>query len=170
MVNLRINQLLNISSNINFLPMQRVLNTFNPLMPYLHKQIRIAGAAILLFTSVPIWLVSEIATIQQVNAYTARADLIIDRLPEETYETILRRAEAIARAAAQRSFDQDILITDVSVIVSGQNYGAIAPILELRVSREQWRNRPDAAIWATYFKSANSLLLFNRQLTQPAEK
>lgn len=162
MSDLPIKQTLNIRSNISFLTMQRLLNAFNPLMPYLRSRIRIAGAVILLSTATPIWAISEIATMQQAAAYTARADLIIHRLPEETYETMLRRAEAVARAAAQRNFDQDILITDVSVIVSGQNNGAIAPILELRVSRDQWRARPDAALWATYFKSTNTLLMFNQ--------
>lgn len=169
MSNSRIKQSLNISSNIIYIRKQRLLNTFDQLMPYLRGKIRIAGAVILIATALPIWVASEIITIQQANAYTARADLIIDRLPEETYETMLRRAEAVARAAAQRSFDQDILITDVSVIVSGQNYGAIAPVLELRVSRDQWRNRPDAAIWATYFKSTNSLLMFTQPAATPTE-
>jgi hypothetical protein len=70
-----------------------------------------------------------------------------------------------ARAAAQRSFDQDILVTDISVIVSVQSYGAIAPILSLEVSRKQWRTRPDPRRWATYFKNARTLLRFEEQPT-----
>ncbi|PAX59741.1 hypothetical protein [Brunnivagina elsteri] len=126
-------------------------------------KIRIVYATLLLGTAVPVWGITEGISPQIVRAYTARADIVIDRLPEETYETMLRRAEAAARAGAQRSFDQDILITEVSVIISGQNYGAIAPILDLRVNRQQWRNRPDPQVWATYFKSARSLLLFDQK-------
>ncbi|MEA5507086.1 hypothetical protein VB735_29135 [Halotia wernerae UHCC 0503] len=132
-----------------------------PFISQIAKKIRILPLIVLLFSTVPVWVVTEILAPQVVRAYTARVDLTIDRLPDENYETILRRAEAIARAAAQRSFDQDILVTDASIIVSVQSYGAIAPILVLDVSRQQWRTRPDAQRWATYFKTARSLLLFD---------
>ncbi|MBD0386129.1 MAG: hypothetical protein ICV54_06265 [Nostoc sp. C3-bin3] len=124
------------------------------------RRIRIVPLVILLISTVPAWFLTEAIAPQLVRAYTARIDLGIDRLPEENYETVLRRAEAAARAAAQRSFDQDILVTDVSIIVSVQNYGSIAPVLTLDVSRPQWRSRPDAQNWATYFKTARSLLFF----------
>ncbi|MBW4448782.1 MAG: hypothetical protein KME38_18450 [Spirirestis rafaelensis WJT71-NPBG6] len=129
------------------------------------KEIRIVPLIVLLGTAIPAWLVCEAIAPQSVQAYTARVDLAIDTFPEENYETILRRAEAVARAAAQRSFDQDILVTDVSVVVSAQNYGAIAPVLALEVSRPQWRNRPDPQVWATYFKTARELLFFGRNST-----
>jgi hypothetical protein len=129
------------------------------------KEIRIVPLIVLLGTAIPAWFVCEAIAPQSVQAYTARVDLAIDTFPEENYETILRRAEAVARAAAQRSFDQDILVTDVSVVVSAQNYGAIAPVLALEVSRPQWRNRPDPQVWATYFKTARSLLFFGRNST-----
>ncbi|WP_341527119.1 hypothetical protein WKK05_32115 [Nostoc sp. UHCC 0302] len=127
------------------------------------RRIRIVPLIVLLGSTVPVWLASEAIAPQIVRAYTARVDLAIDRLPEENYQTMLTRAEAAARAAAQRSFDQDILVTDVSIIVSVQSYGAIAPILALEVSRPQWRTRPDAQRWATYFKTARSLLFFEKQ-------
>ncbi|WP_375471768.1 hypothetical protein [uncultured Nostoc sp.] len=130
------------------------------------RRIRIIPLAVLLISTVPAWFLMEAIAPQVVRAYTARVDLAIDRLPEENYETVLRRAEAAARAAAQRSFDQDILVTDVSIIVSVQNYGAIAPVLTLDVSRPQWRSRPDAQIWATYFKTARSLLFFENNSNQ----
>ncbi|GAA6623581.1 hypothetical protein NUACC26_094060 [Scytonema sp. NUACC26] len=129
-------------------------------MPAIGKKIRIASTVLMLSSSVPLWITSEALAPQIVQAYTARADLSIDRFPEENYETLLTRAETAARAAAQRSFDQDILVTDVSIMVSVQNYGAIAPVLELKVSRLQWRTRPDPKRWATYFKTARSLLFF----------
>lgn len=145
------------------------LKTFIQFMPFIGKKIRKASAVVLL-TGVPFWLVTEAITPQLVQAYTARVDLSIDRLQEENYETLLRRAEAAARAAAQRSFDQDILVTDVSIVVSVQNYGAVAPVLALDVSRPQWRTRPDPQRWATYFKTARSLLFFGQNFTTPPAK
>ncbi len=137
------------------------------LMPLIAKRIRIAHAVVLLGTATPIWLATSVIAPQIVRAYTARVDLSIDRLPEENYETLLQRAEAAARAAAQRSFDQDILVTDVSIFISVQNNGAIAPVLELAVTRPQWRNRPDPRRWAKYFKAARSLLYFGDNFTNP---
>ncbi|MEH2379611.1 MAG: hypothetical protein V7K27_12130 [Nostoc sp.] len=129
------------------------------------RRIRIVPLVVLLIATVPAWFLTEAIAPQVVRAYTARVDLAIDRLPDENYETVLSRAEAAARAAAQRSFDQDILVTDVSIIVSVQNYGSIAPVLTLEVSRPEWRSRPDAQIWATYFKTARSLLFFEKEPT-----
>ncbi len=130
-------------------------------------KIRIVPLIVLLSSAVPVWLVLAATSPQMVLAYTARVDLSIDRLPEETYETVLQRAEGVARAAAQRSFDQDILVTDVSIFVSVQNEGAIAPVLALDVSRPQWRKRPDPQSWAKYFKTARSLLLFDQNSKIP---
>ncbi|QSJ15693.1 hypothetical protein JYQ62_28400 [Nostoc sp. UHCC 0702] len=133
-----------------------------PVISQIGKKIRIFPLIVLIFWTVPVWILTETLTPQIVRAYTARVDLTIDRLPGETYETILRRAEATARAAAQRSFDQDILVTDTSIIITVQTDGTIAPVLALEVSRQQWRTRPDAQRWATYFKTARSLLGFDK--------
>ncbi|BAT55274.1 unknown protein [Nostoc sp. NIES-3756] len=142
-------------------PQQLSLTIPFKLISQIDTKIRTFPLIFLLLFPVPVWLVTEIAFPQIVQAYTARVDLTIDRLPDEGYEAILRRAEMAARAAAQRSFDKDILVTDISVYISVQSYGAIAPVLLLDVSRQQWRTRPDPQRWATYFKSAQSLLLFN---------
>ena len=126
------------------------------------KKIRTIHSGVWLLLAIPLWLTTEAIAPQIVQAYTARVDLLIDRLPKESYETVLRRAESAARAATQRSFDQDILVTEVSVIISAQNQGAIAPILSLEVSRPQWQKLPDPQNWTTYFKTARSLLLIDQ--------
>ncbi|WP_254449368.1 hypothetical protein [Anabaena sp. UHCC 0253] len=129
------------------------------------KKIRIIQSGVWLLLAIPLWLTTEAIAPQVVQAYTARVDLLIDRLPEESYDNVLRRAEAAARATTQRSFDQDILVTEVSVIISAQNQGAIAPILSLEVSRPQWKKRPDPQLWSNYFKTARFLLLFDQEMT-----
>ncbi|MGB7440631.1 MAG: hypothetical protein WA919_06155 [Coleofasciculaceae cyanobacterium] len=107
------------------------------------------------------WLVTGVLAPQVAQAYTARLEVSLSLQAEEGYESLLRRAEAVARAAAQRSFDRDVLVTEVEVTILGQNRGAIAPILLLGVSRQAWRNRPDPQIWATYFPTSESLLEIN---------
>ncbi len=145
------------------------IKTFIPLMPSITNKIRITNAVLFLSTAVPMWLVSEAIAPQVVQAYSNRVGLEITRLPGDNYKSLLRRAEAVARAAAQRSFDKDILVTDVSIVVSAQNFGAIAPVLELNVSRTQWRNRPDTQRWAKYFKMARTLLFFGQSSPSSAE-
>jgi len=95
---------------------------------------------------------------QASQAYTSRLDLFIDREFGENYDALLRRAEMAARAGAQRSFDQDLLTTNVSVNVVVESKGVTVPILTLRVDREQWRSRPETYFWATYYRTAEMLL------------
>ena len=107
-------------------------------------------------------LVGGMVAPQVVQAYTTRVDVSLDRLPNEQYDALIRRAEIVARAAAQRSFDRDILTSEVSVIVIGRNQGTETPILTLDVSRVQWSSRPDTRRWATYYKTSAVLLGFEQ--------
>ncbi|MBD2180420.1 DUF2135 domain-containing protein [Planktothrix sp. FACHB-1375] len=92
------------------------------------------------------------------QAYTSRVNITLDRQPNESYATLVRRAEAVARAAAQRSFDNDILVTEAAIIITGQHIGLSAPILTLQVSRDNWKNHPDTMRWATYYPKSKQLL------------
>lgn len=116
--------------------------------------------AVLGFTGINL-LGTEALMPQSVHAYTARLNISVSRQQNESYRSFVRRAEAVARAAAQRSFDRDILVTDVAVTIVGQNNGSIAPILDLKVSRQNWRSRPDTPRWATYFPDTQTLLGFS---------
>lgn len=92
------------------------------------------------------------------QAYTSRVNITLERQPNESFQTLTRRAETVARAAAQRSFDNDILITQAAVVVTAENGGLSAPILTLEVSRDNWKNYPDARRWSTYYPTAQGLL------------
>ncbi len=105
-----------------------------------------------------IWLTEALIAPQASQAYTSRLDLFLAKESGETYETLLRRGEMAARAGAQRSFDQDLLITNVSVTVVVEGDGISVPILALRVDRDQWRARPETYYWATYYRTAEALL------------
>lgn len=105
-----------------------------------------------------IWITEALIAPQASQAYTSRLDLFLDREAGETYEALVRRAEMAARAGAQRSFDQDLLTTNVSVNVVVESKGVTVPILALRVDRDQWRSRPETYFWATYYRTAEMLL------------
>ncbi|HEY9702446.1 MAG TPA: hypothetical protein V6C58_08375, partial [Allocoleopsis sp.] len=97
-----------------------------------------------------------------VLAYTAQLDVTISpNTPEETFTIMLRRAEDIARAAAQRSFDSDILVTDVSITILIENRDSTVPVLGLKVNRENWQKAPDVQKYVNYYPASGSLLGFD---------
>ena len=79
---------------------------------------------------------------------------------EEPYGSLLRRANMAARAGAQRSFDQDLLITEVVIDVTAESSDGTAtvPVLKLQVSRQEWSQQPVTEYWATYYRGAEALL------------
>lgn len=96
------------------------------------------------------------------QAETARIDNItIERQPDETYESLIGRAEAAARSAVQQGFERGSQVTDVSVVVLGQNQGIIAPLLAVELSRPEWNSSNTQG--TTYFNSARSLLRLEEQ-------
>lgn len=105
-----------------------------------------------------IWLVEAIAP-QAVHAQTNQVNVSLQRQPNESFETLINRAEAAARATAQQNFANNAA-SDVAVTVLGESAGLVAPLLSLEVSRDNWRNRPDPQQWATYYSNARTLLGF----------
>ena len=105
------------------------------------------------------WLLHEAIVPHAVWASTERTTVTITRQFNENYQSMLRRAETAARAAVQRSFDREVLTTNVVVTVIGQNGGAITPMLAIEVSRQNWRTSPSPQEWATYFNEAQALLI-----------
>jgi hypothetical protein len=116
-----------------------------------------AGLSLLLLTG-GMWVSQTVLQPPIAQAYKSRVDVKLDRLKDETYKSLIRRAEIVARAAAQRSFDRDILMSEVSIMVIAEYQGAEAPLFLLEVSRDNWRQRPDTRRWATYYRSARRLL------------
>lgn len=106
-----------------------------------------------------VWATGAIAP-PVAQAYTGRLAISLEAQPDESFEALIRRAEAVARAAAQRNFDRDILVTDVQIIVSAEKLSRVSPILTLEATRYQWSRQPDARRWATYYKNAKRLLGF----------
>lgn len=117
------------------------------------------GLALLLGTSSALWLTEALIMPKASYAYTSRLNLFLTLEQGEPYGSLVRRANMAARAGAQRSFDQDLLITEVVINVTGENSDGIAvPVLTLRVSRQEWSQQPVTEYWATYFRGAAALL------------
>ena len=117
------------------------------------------GLALLLGTSGALWLTEALIMPKAAHAYTSRLNLFLTLEQGEPYASLVSRANMAARAGAQRSFDQDLLITEVVINVTGENSDGIAvPVLNLRVSRQEWSQQPVTEYWATYFRGAQTLL------------
>lgn len=92
------------------------------------------------------------------QAYTSRVTLFVTRNQDDSYATFLRQCEAIARAGVQRSFDADVLTSEVVLTIVGENQGLALPVMEIAVTRNEWEYRPDPQHWARYYNNASTLL------------
>jgi hypothetical protein len=116
------------------------------------------GLATLIGSTGTLWLTEALIMPKLAYAYTARLELFLTRDRNESYETLIRRAELAARTGAQRSFDQDLLISEVNITVTAESEGVAVPLLTLSVDRNQWRNYPETRYWATYYRMARAFL------------
>jgi len=101
---------------------------------------------------------SSMAIASSVLAERREVDIRLQVNQAEGFTVMTRKAEALARSAAQRTFDSEVLVSDVSVKVTAQNQEQAAIILQLIVSRRNWVSRPDPKIWATYFPMTKTLM------------
>ena len=140
-------------------PAVGVTEAMAPASPQSRQVLVVGGSMLALAALVGVGggLVPTLVTPPVAQAYTSRVNLLIVREPGESFETLVQRSEIIARAAIQRSFDADVLMTDVIVTVTGDNQGIAIPILMVPVSRSDWRLSPDVAQWARYFEAARAL-------------
>jgi hypothetical protein len=97
---------------------------------------------------------------QSANAYIARQEIRVERLKSEPYEAFIRRSELVLRAALQRGFDRDVVMSSMFIFIIGQHQGMEAPVMSVEVSRSQWQSRPDPRVWATYYRMSQTLLGF----------
>ena len=135
-------------------------------MAHLPTQLRNTAATLVLSAGLGLGLATLPAMLQPspAQAYVSQLAVSIDSGASTSYKTMVRRAEQIARAAAQRSFDNDILVTEVNVTVTGNHGGIEMPVLSLNVSRNQWRGQPNAKRWATYYPMSENLLFGSSKL------
>ena len=146
-------------NSLNFVLVQSPKATKKTWMAKLLMSLGLAGG---------LWFTTATHIPQIVQAQTLSFDVTIDRRPNETYENLVKRAEAVARTAISNNLTRNRQAKDVSVTVVAHNGGAIAPVLNLKVSRSQQYN-PNADSGITYFNQARSLLRLDQDLaTTPA--
>lgn len=97
------------------------------------------------------------AQIPQIAQAQTVSNITIERQPNETYESLVKRAEAAAKAAVANNLAPSRETSNVSITVLAHDRGAIAPVLNLKVSPSEQIN-PNARGQITYFEQARSLL------------
>jgi hypothetical protein len=78
-----------------------------------------------------------------------------------TFETLIQQAEAIAQTTASQAFSEPDT-TEITIHITAEQSGQIAPILLLNVSRAEWQRQQNVQVWAKYPGGAKQLLGFNR--------
>lgn len=147
-------------------------STLNQSRQWVVKKTKIVALGMLLGLGGGFWFINEVLTPQVAEAYTVRVNLPVNRQQNESYENLVQRAKAVALETTQQTFHQSSQVTDVSVIIIGQNQGEVAPVLSLQVSRPQWHMHMSvcdanqsassclAKQWVRYFSDARVLLGF----------
>jgi hypothetical protein len=133
------------------------------------KQIIPSGLVILAGCAGMNWVATEILAAPIVFARANEISLPIARQKQENYESFLRRAEATAAKTIQSRFQENTRLSELKLAVFGENQGAVAPVLSVRVSRDKWRATPKIDRWATYYPDSKFLLGFEQppQQLQP---
>lgn len=84
----------------------------------------------------------------------------------EPFSSLRQKAADLAQESVNQAF-QDPRVTEVSVTVSGDRNGAIAPIITARITRAQWQESAQVSTWARSLERSEDLLGFNLPVLPP---
>ncbi|MCA2654442.1 MAG: hypothetical protein IM473_00735 [Microcystis sp. M015S2] len=79
----------------------------------------------------------------------------------ESYEGLLTRASQLAEKTIISRFNQQQGINKIDLLITAEKSGAIAPLLSVKVSRQDWFGHPNIQRWANVFPFGKALLGFS---------
>ncbi|MFN7557231.1 hypothetical protein [Microcystis sp.] len=79
----------------------------------------------------------------------------------ESYEGLLTRASQLAEKTIISRFNQQQGINKIALLITAEKSGAIAPLLSVKVSRQDWSGHPNIQRWANVFPFGKALLGFS---------
>lgn len=79
----------------------------------------------------------------------------------ESYEALLTRASQLAEKTIISRFNQQQGINKIDLLITAEKSGAIAPLLSVKVSRQDWFGNPNIQRWANVFPFGKALLGFS---------
>ena len=101
-------------------------------------------------------------------AESVERNLILNSEGSETFETLLRQAQDLAKKSIEQEFAQNPDATEISILVLGEHQGQIVPLLRAKVPRSGWQQDSRMYRWTQYFTSNSRILLgFNQPAAPP---
>ena len=79
----------------------------------------------------------------------------------ESYEGLLTRASQLAEKTIISRFNQQQGLNKIDLLITAEKSGAIAPLLSVKVSRQDWFGNPNIQRWANVFPFGKALLGFS---------
>ncbi|MDA0267916.1 MAG: hypothetical protein O2890_11690 [Cyanobacteria bacterium] len=84
-----------------------------------------------------------------------------------TQGALLDEAEGLVRQIIVNTFGQQSGVSQIEVVVLGERYGEISPILVTTVSRTGWQSEPQVSRWTRYYTESTHALLQRHGDIQP---
>ncbi len=79
----------------------------------------------------------------------------------ESYEGLLTRASQLAEKTIISRFNQQQGLNKIDLLITAEKSGAIAPLLSVKVSRQDWFGHPNIQRWRNVFPFGKDLLGFS---------
>lgn len=95
-------------------------------------------------------------------AQSTSINLPITVQPGESYPGLLTRASQLAQTTIINRFNQNQNLNKLDLLITAEKSGAIAPLLSVQVSRQDWFSNPNIQRWTNVFPFGKDLLGFSR--------
>lgn len=112
-----------------------------------------------LLGSVILWMSSLVTTVNLASAEIKERDLILNFNSNQSFETLIQQAEALAKQSIDREFTEKAALTEISLTILVERHGQIVPLLRSKVSRSQWQKNSNIQRWTQYLVSNSGVLL-----------
>lgn len=112
-----------------------------------------------LLGSVILWMSSLVTTVNLASAEIKEGDLILNFNSNQSFETLIQQAEALAKQSIEQGFAEKPVVTEVSLTILVERHGQIVPFLRSKVSRSQWQKNSNIQRWTQYLVSNSGVLL-----------
>ncbi|MEL7038291.1 MAG: hypothetical protein AAFO04_22145 [Cyanobacteria bacterium J06592_8] len=111
-------------------------------------------------TSLWFWSATAVAEVQE-RHLTINAS-------SSSYTILVKKAETLAKQSIEQAFQENSTLESITIMISGERRGRVAPLLRTRVTRRQWQENKDVSEWTRYFVPSESLLGYNDAPPTPA--
>lgn len=110
------------------------------------------------FLAISVCVVGPLLHIQTAWAATERVVIEIPIYGQLVYSQLTAQAESMVRDSINRYFAQAGSQSAVEVVVLGDRYGEVVPILTTAVSRVEWQQNPQVSAWTQHYSASQALL------------